>query len=117
MENNVTKTDYGYALEWAKHDNYGGKILVFERAAKTDFAYSLKTEKSWFVNDGAFMVRWVDTTDGKTYQQELQPGVVFHCKTNVPYSLSCVSERGSVAECNNGYHEGDEYIVIKKEVL
>ena len=46
MENNVTKTDYGYALEWAKHDNYGGKILVFERAAKTDFAYSLKTEKS-----------------------------------------------------------------------
>ena len=42
MENNVIKTDYGYVLEWTKHENYGGKILVFERQAKTDFAYSLK---------------------------------------------------------------------------
>jgi len=117
MDNNVTKTDYGYDLDWAKKPNFGAKIIVFDKSTKTDFAYTLKTEKVWFVNDGQFMVRWIDTSDGKTYQQEIGPGIVFECKTNIPYSLACISDKGSLAEVNNGYHEGDHYIVLKKEIL
>ena len=37
--NNVVKKDFGYELIWASNENYGAKIIVFEKPGKTDFFY------------------------------------------------------------------------------
>jgi len=118
MENkNIEQTHFGYELYWSKNDNYGSKIIVFTKPEKTDFVYQIKTEKTWFVNEGEFSVRWIDTTDGKVYQQKLSTGHVFETKVNTPYSLSCESPAGTITESNNGYHEADHYIAISRNIL
>jgi len=114
-ENNVIKTDFGYELDWARFDSHGGKIIVFEKPGKTSFWFNIKTEKSWFVNSGDFIFRWIDTSDGQVYQQEAKEGSVFSAQTKVPCSIQCVSTTGSITESNNGFFENDKFIVIKKE--
>jgi|SRR6056300_301216 len=112
---NVVQTDFGYEIEWAKFETYGSKIIVFEKKDKTPFWYNVKTEKSWFVNAGKFIFRYIDTSDGQVYQQEANEGAVFTAGTLVPCSIECVSEGGSLTESNNGQHPNDKFIVIKKE--
>jgi hypothetical protein len=112
--NNVIKKDFGYELVWAANENYGGKIIVFEKPGKTDFFYQVKTEKTWFVNEGKFLVKWVDVANGGIYQTELIPGTVHECKTLIPYCLECISETGSISEANNGVDLDDVYITLGK---
>jgi hypothetical protein len=113
--NNVIQTDFGYEIEWAKFDNYGAKIIVFSKKDKTPFWYNVKTEKTWFVNSGSFIFRWIDTSDGQIYQNNSQEGSVFTAKPLVPCSIECTSANGGLSETNNGHYENDKFIVIKKE--
>ena len=108
---NIIEKDWGYELCWAKKETYACKILVFNKPGKTPFYFQLKTEKSWFINEGKFLVRWIDKT-GKIFQTEVTDGAVLECQTTTPYSLECVSNTGSVTESSNGYYEDDVYVVV-----
>lgn len=111
---NINKTDWGYELVWAKMPNYGAKILVFEKPGKTPFYFQLETEKSWFINEGVFLFRWIDK-EGKIFQTEVKEGAVLQCNTKTPYSLECTSPKGSVTESNSGFVQDDVYVVVKKD--
>jgi len=91
--NNIIKHNWGYEIIWAKENNYGAKIIVFERPGKTDFIMHSKTQK------------------------ELGEGNVITASIMAPYSLECTSKYGSLAEVNNGYTENDDYIILKGEIL
>lgn len=110
---NVIQTDFGYEIEWAKFDNYGAKIIVFNKKDKTPFWYNVKTKKTWFVNSGSFIFRWIDTSNGQIFQQEAKEGFVFTAKPFVPCAIECVGP-GSLSEVNNGLHENDKHIVVQK---
>ena len=113
-ENNVHKTEYGYKLIWAEQKTHGGIIHVFENPAKTDFVFHSNKEKSYFINSGKFIFRWIETSDGQIYQQEGTEGFVFTVNNMVPSSLECISKTGSLTEVNNGSLD-DKFVVIKKE--
>ena len=114
-QDNVKKTDWGYEIIWSNNENYGAKILVFESASKTHFMFNQYAEKSWFVNGGQFIFRWMDTQNGNIYQQEAGDGFVFQSKPLVPYSIECVTNGGSLSEVNNGIKENDTFVVLTKE--
>jgi len=112
-KNNIQQTEFGYEIIWISEESYGGKILVFEKPSKTDFWFNKKTEKSWFVNNGHFVFRWIDTSNGQIFQQEAKEGFVFTAKPFVPCAIECVGP-GSLSEVNNGLHENDKHIVVQK---
>lgn len=109
----ILKQEWGYEVIWAEQESYGGKILVFEKPDKTEFWFNRKTEKSWFVNNGSFIFRWIDTSTGQLFQQEANEGFVFTAKSLVPCAIECISP-GSISEANNGYYENDNFIVLSK---
>jgi hypothetical protein len=113
-QNKVHKTEYGYMLVWAEQKSHGGIIHVFEKPSKTDFVFHKEKEKSYFVNSGEFIFRWIDTQSGQVYQQGGTEGFVFTVNKMVPSSLECKSPNGSLTEANNGV-ENDTYVVLKKE--
>jgi len=108
---NVKEKDWGYELTWAKKENYGAKIYVFQKPGKTPFVMNLQTAKSYFVNAGVFQFRWIDK-DGKIFQSEVKEGAVLECLPATPYSLECTTSNGSVTEANSGHIENDERVVI-----
>ena len=112
---NIKKTEFGYEIAWAKNESYGGKIIVFDKPGKTNFVFSQNTERSWFVNSGKFVFRWIDTQTGHVYQQEAEDGFVFSAKTLVPCAIECLTPNGSLSEVNNGGKDNDIFVVLTKE--
>lgn len=114
---NAKKHDWGYELIYANTKTHGGKLLVFEKSAKTDFVFSDTIERTWFVNNGKFIFRWIDTNHGDVYQQEATDGSVFSVGTLTPYNIECISSNGSLSESNSGELDRKQYVVLKQEVL
>lgn len=114
-QNNIKKTDWGYEIVWANNEKYGAKIIVFECPNKTHFTFNQKSEKTWFVNNGSFIFRWIDTASGNIFQQEAGEGFVFTSKPLVPHAIECLSNGGSLSEVNNGDTGNDSYVVLTKE--
>lgn len=106
MSDSVKKTNFGYELTWAKTDEYCGKILVFEKSNSVLPLHFHKTKtKSWFVNSGKFLIKWVDTSDGKPYSQELSEGNVFHVNPMTPITVESLTDNGAIAEVSNGHDD------------
>ena len=114
MDNNF-KTDYGFDIVWAKKENYGSKIMVFSNHNKTDFVFHKNTEKTWFINSGKFKIKWIDTTNGKIFEQIFEEGNVFEIEKLKPYSVQCISTNGSITEANNGIDNTDVYVSLSRE--
>mgnify|MGYP000247277674 CR=1 FL=1 len=53
---------WGYELIFATNEKYCGKILFFEKAGnKFSMHFHHTKEETWYVLDGQFFVKWIDT--------------------------------------------------------
>jgi len=108
-----TQKEWGFIINWATEDEYQGKILVFNKPnVKTDMSFHKESKKSWFVNSGSFLVRWIDTDSGEAFQKTLEEGAVFTINPLVPSNLECLSSSGSITQVSAGADSG-EFVVIK----
>lgn len=107
------KKEWGIEVTWASHENHCGKILVFgPPGSQMPFHFHAVTDKSWFVNSGKFMVRWIDTADGKIYQQELNEGGTFYVERLKPASLVALDNNSTMLQTSNQDTKNDIFNVI-----
>lgn len=105
--------EWGMEVTWASQDNHSGKILVFNApGAQMPFHFHAETDKTWFVNSGKFMVRWIDTADGKIYQQEMAQGSTFYVKRLKPSSLVAIDPNSTMLQTSNRDTKDDIFNVI-----
>lgn len=107
------ETAYGYDLVWASTEDYSAKICVFNKAgAATDLYFQIKRSKTWFVNNGGFRLRWIDTNTAQIFEQDFTEGQTYTVPTNQPAQLIAVSDGSSVTECGMIDSSDDVYRVI-----
>ena len=71
----VVQKGWGYELIWATNDKYCGKIMVFEKkGAKFSMHFHKEKEESWFVNQGSFKLRYIDTAKAQTMEVVIKAG-------------------------------------------
>lgn len=105
MSNSI-KTNFGYELYWAKTQDYGSKILVFENENNSiPLHFYQKLERTWFVNSGSFIIRWINTENGEIMEGELTEGKVFHIPPLMPVNIIAKTKNSSLTEVNNGIDE------------
>ena len=86
LKDDVKKYDWGSELTSAKGDNYTDKILVFEKLhAKTSMQFFKDSNKTIFVNNGKFKIRWINTQNAEVFETELDEGQTFEFKALVPH--------------------------------
>ena len=86
--NGVVQKGWGYELIWATNDKYCGKIMVFEKAGnKFSMHFHREKDETWFVNNGKFIVRWVNTNDATHHEQELCEGQTWHNPPLQPHQV------------------------------
>jgi|TARA_X000000950_G_scaffold30789_1_gene33293 hypothetical protein len=109
----VNNHKWGKELVWAMQPGYVAKILLFEnKNAKTDLRFHSDANKTFFINNGKFLLRFIDTQSGKLLQKELKEGDVYHAPPLHPHSWECLETTGSINEVSNSFLPTDVFTVI-----
>lgn len=95
------KTNFGYKVVWAETEDYSSTFLVFEKPSSTDMFFETDRDKTWFVNSGQFKVKWIDTSKGQAYEQQINAGQAFHVEKFKPVQLVSLTNDSSVTEVSN----------------
>ena len=113
LEGKVDK-GWGYEVIWATNDKYCGKIMVFEKVgAKFSMHFHKEKDETWFVNNGRFLLRWIDTTDASLREQELKSGDVWHNPPLQPHQLVCIEAGSSITEVSTPDSVEDNYRIVR----
>jgi mannose-6-phosphate isomerase-like protein (cupin superfamily) len=109
----VVQKGWGYELIWATNEKYCGKIMVFEKVgAKFSMHFHREKDETWFVNNGKFIVRWIDTEKAQIFQKELNEGDTWHNPPLQPHQLEAVIANSSVTEVSTPDSVEDNYRII-----
>jgi len=105
---------WGYEIIWASNEQYCGKIMCFTRkGAKFSMHFHKNKDESWFVNEGTFKLRWIDTQTATLLEKDLKPGDTWRNAPLMPHQLECLSDFGSVTEVSTADDPNDNYRIIR----
>lgn len=113
LEGKVDK-GWGYELIWATNDKYCGKIMVFEKVgAKFSMHFHKEKDETWFVNNGRFLLRWIDTNTAQLHEKELKEGDVWRNPPLQPHQLVAMMPNSSITEVSTADSVQDNYRISK----
>jgi quercetin dioxygenase-like cupin family protein len=69
-------------------------------------------DETWYVLNGKFIVRWIDTNNAEVYEKELNEGSVWHNPPLLPHQVICIEE-GTLIEVSTPDSIEDNYRVGK----
>jgi len=109
LEGKVDK-GWGYEIIWATNDLYCGKIMVFEKVgSKFSMHFHKEKDETWFVNNGRFLLNYIDTTTDEYKSQELTEGMTWRNPPLMPHQLVCMEPGSSVTEVSTPDSVEDNY--------
>ena len=68
--------------------------------------------KSWFVNEGKFLLSWIDTKTATLLTKEIKEGETWRNLPLMPHQVQCLTDRGSITEVSTADDPEDNYRVI-----
>lgn len=101
---------WGFEFIFATNDKYCGKLLKFNKGSMFSMHFHAEKDETWYVLDGRFEVRWIDTVDASEKFANLSPGDVWHNKPLSPHRLICMEE-GTIIEVSTPDSIEDNYRV------
>lgn len=103
---------WGHEFIFATNDKYCGKLLKFNKGAKFSMHFHAQKDESWYVLDGRFEVRWIDTIDASEKFANLLPGDTWRNVPLLPHQVICLEE-GTIIEVSTPDSIEDNYRVSK----
>ena len=101
---------WGYELIWATNDKYCGKIMVLEKVgSKFSMHFHKEKDETWFVNNGRFLLNYIDTNTAEYKSQELTSGMTWHNPPLQPHQLVCMEPGSSITEVSTPDSVEDNY--------
>ena len=90
---------WGYELIWATNDLYCGKIMVFEKpGSKMSMHFHKEKDESWFVNQGSFKLRYIDTAKAQPMEVVIKAGDTWRNPPLMPHQLEAIEAGSSITE-------------------
>ena len=109
LEGKVDK-GWGYEIIWATNDLYCGKILVFDKAGKKmSMHFHKEKHESWFVNQGRFKLRYLDTQTATPMEVEIKAGDTWTNTPLMPHQLEALEDNSSITEVSTPDSIEDNY--------
>ena len=102
---------WGHELIWCTNDKYCGKLLKFNEGAKFSMHFHAEKDETWYVLDGQFIVRVIDTKDAKQKEYLLEEGSTWRNFPLQPHQLICIKE-GTIIEVSTPDSVEDNYRVM-----
>jgi quercetin dioxygenase-like cupin family protein len=103
---------WGEEVIFANDELYCGKLLIFRKGAKSSMHYHLVKDETWYVAEGEFIHRWVDTEIGQHHEQRLSPGDVVRHVSGQPHQVEALTD-GTIFEVSSQHFDSDSYRIQK----
>ena len=103
---------WGEELIIENNEMYCGKLLIFKKGCKFSMHYHLLKDETWYVNEGKFLYRWIDTENADIKQELLKEGSVVRQRAGQPHQLEALTD-GTVFEVSTQHFDEDSYRVLK----
>jgi mannose-6-phosphate isomerase-like protein (cupin superfamily) len=103
---------WGSEFIFATNDKYCGKLLKFNKDARFSMHFHSEKDETWFVLNGKFLVKWIDTKDASLHENEIKEGDTWHNPPLFPHQVICL-EPGTLIEVSTPDSVEDNYRVGK----
>ena len=98
----VVPKGWGSELIIENNEMYCGKILRFTSGCKFSMHYHMDKDETWYVEEGEFIYRWIDTETAEVDETELGVGDIVRPLTD-----------GRIFEVSTHHKDSDSYRVMK----
>ena len=114
----ATETTWGTEIIWCSSEQYCGKLLVFKASGvKTAIQFQKLRHKSWFVHEGTFIVRWIDTETGVAKENVIKQGDVIAVPPLKPFQVEALIPGSVLMESGSAEYENDVCKLSPDEVM
>lgn len=96
---------------FATNDKYCGKLLVFNEGAMFSMHFHAVKDETWYVQNGEFIVKYINTLNAEMKEQRLTAGDVWRNEPNEPHQLICIRP-GTIIEVSTPDSVEDNYRVL-----
>jgi quercetin dioxygenase-like cupin family protein len=91
---------------------YCGKLLCFKAGAKFSMHYHLIKDETWYVKEGTFIYRYIDTRNAEVGETTLREGDTVRQMPGQPHQLEALTD-GVIFEVSTQHFDTDSYRVWK----
>lgn len=108
----IVKKGWGYEVIFVNNPQYCGKVLHFNKGAKFSMHYHLRKKETWYVANGLFTFKYINTKDATVIIQSLEQGDVITNEIGEPHQLIC-EEEGDIFEVSTTHDDTDSYRIAR----
>lgn len=102
---------WGEEIIIENNEMYCGKVLKFFAEAKFSMHYHMNKDETWYVREGEFVYRWIDTDNAVVHERSLFPGDVVRQYPGQPHQLVAITD-GEIFEVSTHHEDSDSYRVF-----
>ena len=102
---------WGSEFIWATNDLYCGKLMKFNKGACFSMHFHAEKDESWYVLDGLFTVKFIETANASVHEALLKPGTTWRNRPMQPHQLICIEE-GTIIEVSTPDSTEDNYRIM-----
>ena len=103
---------WGEEIIICNHELYCGKLLRFKDGAKFSMHNHMIKDETWYVKEGLFIYRWIDTETAEVMDKHLKPGDTVRQLPGQPHQLIALTD-GEIFEVSTQHFDSDSYRVWK----
>ena len=103
---------WGHEIIFENNDLYCGKLLTFKKGAKFSMHYHLIKDETWYIQEGEFIYRYIDTQAAEVIETKLKVGDSVRQLPGQPHQLEALTD-GIVFEVSTEHFDHDSYRVFK----
>ena len=101
---------WGSEFIFASNDKYCGKLLKFNTGAKFSMHFHAHKDETWYVLNGKFEVKYIQTKDASMHNLILNEGDIWRNEPLEPHQVICIEE-GTIIEVSTPDSVEDNYRV------
>ena len=102
---------WGHELIWCTNDKYCGKLMKFNKDAKFSMHFHAEKDETWYVLEGKFIVKYINTVTSEMNEKILSVGDTWHNPPLFPHQVICLEE-GTIIEVSTPDSEEDNYRIM-----
>ena len=103
---------WGEEIIICNHELYCGKIMKFKQGAKFSMHYHMIKDETWYVKEGEFIYRYINTETAQIVEKRLREGDSVRQLPGQPHQLEALTD-GVVFEVSTEHFDSDSYRVMK----